>query len=675
MPLYKKKPYALVEKPNDLKPQELVFQIRFTNEIFRSYNEYLKRINLYRKNVWTCKATGKSNLTYEEALVSENKASERIQNIPIEYVAPVLRDVQFSMLNLQDLVNSIAAKFLGPFQKGAKIYGRKDGCLHPCKIVKVVEDTEKTQYKIAWLSSDHKMIEKALVNRDEFAGKDPPFSKRLLKSFIKDSTYRRFPWVLHDNLAKKHGISTAPPEELNIKVSEQNGLVVCDRKRKRSEDTLTPGPSMLGKSAVEGNENQPIKYPIDDLLVQPTEEDRLLVEKPSPCRDFNVPMGCVGDLLMVWDFCTSFGRLLKLSPFSLEDFENSICHKDGTPLLIVESYSTLLQLLINDNGKFSATIRNRKRKRKITQITWTDYLCDFLETSCTAKLAMHMSTIKRGHYGLLDIHVKLTIFQELVAQALVTDIVRDKLAEYIEEERQALSAARRDEKKSKKSETSGKEVKEEQIVNTGEADHSKSNGVILPKNNEKLLSQQGDNISTKNAKKLKIETNTTLEDGNRPSKREAHKLMNYEMKELPEMKNTEDKNEFLEREIEKRFIRTSPLGKDRNYCRYWFFRRDGRIFVESSDSTKWGYYQTKEEIDALIGSLNPKGEREKALKDQLLKIYSKICSGLQKRSKEAVQRTAMEKAAPVRRSTRVLALSRENLAAAFLKYVNKWKEI
>lgn len=54
--------------------------------------------------------------------------------------------------------------------------------------------------------------------------------------------------------------------------------------------------------------------------------------------------------------------------------------------------------------------------------------------------------------------------------------------------------------------------------------------------------------------------------------------------------------EFFEREIEKRIIRTSPLGKDRNHCRYWFFRREGRIFVENSESMQWGYYQTREEV-------------------------------------------------------------------------------
>ncbi|KAK4477747.1 hypothetical protein RD792_017008 [Penstemon davidsonii] len=708
MPLFKKQPFALVEKPEDLKPQELVFQIRFTKEIFRSYNEYLKRINFYRKRVWACKATGKGNLTYEEALVSEEKASERIQNIPIEYVALVLRHVQYSMLNLKDLVNSIAAKFQGPFSDGAEIYGRMDGHLHPCKIVKVIEDADKTQYEIEWLGSDDKTSRKELINGDDLTEKNPPFSKRLLKSFIKASTYRSLPWVLHDNLAKKHAISTAPPEELKFKISIQNGLVVCNRKRKRSEiaqnkeieDTqntgearpkkiivyqrrskLRSGSSMPEKSANEGNESpetQSIKYPIDDLLVQPTDEDRILVERPSPCRDFDVPMNCVGKLLMVWDFCTSFGRLLNLSPFSLEDFENSICYKEIVPLLIVEASSAFLRLLVKDNRNFSMEIEDKKQRVKITQITWTDYLCDFLEIS-SSELSTHISTIKRGHYGLLDIHVKLEIFEELIAHVLETNTLREKLDEYIEEQ-QALAAARRDEALDE----GRKRREEKERKKSGEGNHNMPNGSISEEKREKVYSrkkrssmnseiEQGSNTSKKNAKKQKVEIDTLLEDGIHPSKREIHRLMKNEIKESIEMRSIEQRKEFLDREIEKRIIRASPLGKDKNYCRYWFFRSNGRIFVESSDSTQWGYYRTKEELDALIGSLNPKGVRERALKKQLQKFYNKICLEIEKRLKEDSVKDIETEEAMVRRSTRVRAPAKEK--PEFLKYQNKWKEI
>ncbi|GER49664.1 DDT domain-containing protein [Striga asiatica] len=691
MPLYKRKPIAFVEEPGDLNPEELVFQIQLTKEIFRSYNEYLKRINIYRKRVWTCKATGKGNLTYEEALASEERASQRIRNIPVQYVAPILRDVQFSMLNLKDLVNSIAAKFQGPFSEGDELYGKRDGRLHMCKIIKIVEDADLTKYEIEWLDDGQKKRGKTLLNGDDLSVKNPPFSKLVLKAFIKDSTYRNLPWVLHDKLAKAHGIPTSPPEELKSQCCLQNGLIVCNRKRKKIEEPKkTAEASEKDVKCADGvnPQDESIKYPIDDLLVQPTEEDQLLTERPFPCRDFNVPMDCVGDLLMVWDFCASFGRLINLSPFSLEDFENSLRYKDSTPLLIVESYSALLHLLIKDNADFSTFIQNKKRKPKITQTTWTDYLCDFLEMTQCDELTVHINTIKRGRYSLLEINVKLVIFRELIAQVVETDTVRDKLDEFIEE-RQALAAARRDEaldegrkrrekKERKKLEANGKEVKDECKVKSGGGNNGVvPNGVAADRRSQSSggtsENEQGDSTSKKNAKKRKVETNTSPEDVNNPSKREIHKLMKNEVKESLGMKSAGQRKEFLEREIEKRFIRTSPLGKDRDRCTYWFFQRDGRVFVENSESTQWGYYQTKDELDALIGSMNQKGVRERALKKQLEKFYNKICTGLQKRSKEATRRMQMEESL-VRRSTRIRAPLGENPSHSFLKYVNKWKD-
>jgi hypothetical protein len=64
------------------------------------------------------------------------------------------------------------------------------------------------------------------------------------------------------------------------------------------------------------------------------------------------------------------------------------------------------------------------------------------------------------------------------------------------------------------------------------------------------------------------------------------------------------KVQHLETEIEKLSIRSSPLGKDRQYSRYWFFKREGRLFVETADSREWGYYSTKEEVtDDLVVNL------------------------------------------------------------------------
>ncbi|XP_028220360.1 pentatricopeptide repeat-containing protein At2g03380, mitochondrial-like [Glycine soja] len=59
-------------------------------------SDYLNRLNQYRQRVWTCKITGKSGLTYEEALVSEKHAAEKVQQIPEELVAPALRIIHYN---------------------------------------------------------------------------------------------------------------------------------------------------------------------------------------------------------------------------------------------------------------------------------------------------------------------------------------------------------------------------------------------------------------------------------------------------------------------------------------------------------------------------------------------------------------------------------------------------
>lgn len=99
--------------------------------------------------------------------------------------------------------------------------------------------------------------------------------------------------------------------------------------------------------------------------MKPGPDDQLFTDRPSPSRDFNVPMNCVGDLLMVWDFCSSFSRVLNLWPFSLEDFENAICHKDSNLVLIVETHSALLRILIKDDDEYSLALQNKKRKLKV----------------------------------------------------------------------------------------------------------------------------------------------------------------------------------------------------------------------------------------------------------------------------------------------------------------------
>lgn len=80
-------------------------------------------------------------------------------------------------------------------------------------------------------------------------------------------------------------------------------------------------------------------------------------------------------------------------------------------------------------------------------------MCDFLEICDKSKPFTCLSTIKRGHYGLLDVHVKIRILHELVSEAITTNVIREKLDEYVEKHR-VLMARKREEGRLKKQEES-----------------------------------------------------------------------------------------------------------------------------------------------------------------------------------------------------------------------------
>ena len=140
------------------------------------------------------------------------------------------------MLTLKDLANKIATKLQEHLPEGTELYGKRNNRVYPCKIIKVLaEEAGRTQYEVAWLDKDKKVTENAVLNGEDLVRKKLPFTRDVLKSFIRESTYRSVPWVLHDKLASKYGISTDPPEELRCNFSFQDGRVVRNRKRNRKE--------------------------------------------------------------------------------------------------------------------------------------------------------------------------------------------------------------------------------------------------------------------------------------------------------------------------------------------------------------------------------------------------------------------------------------------------------
>lgn len=100
---------------------------------------------------------------------------------------------------------------------------------------------------------------------------------------------------------------------------------------------------------------------MEDTLVEQGPNDAILPDRPKPSTNFIVPMESFGILLMVWDFCSSFGRLLHLSPFSLEEFEEAITW-EGASNLIAETHCAILSLLVKDGKQFYDLIRQKNKE-------------------------------------------------------------------------------------------------------------------------------------------------------------------------------------------------------------------------------------------------------------------------------------------------------------------------
>lgn len=135
------------------------------------------------------------------------------------------------MLPLKDLANMIAMKLQDCLLPGVELYGRKEDGVFPCRILKVRnQGSSKTQYNISWLGKDKEPTGNALLYEEELIKKKIPISRSMLKSFIRESTYRSAPWMLHNRLVEEHGISNDLPEELKGKFCFHNGVLVNFKK-------------------------------------------------------------------------------------------------------------------------------------------------------------------------------------------------------------------------------------------------------------------------------------------------------------------------------------------------------------------------------------------------------------------------------------------------------------
>ncbi|KAF9427188.1 hypothetical protein BGZ94_005333 [Podila epigama] len=383
MPLLKRKaikPVPLPD-PNEFEAKTPVYVMRFTNEIFTSYEDYVNRYFFYKQKTWQCETTGKSGLTYEQALESEHKAKNAVANrFPPQLRKPLLAFVQFQTTRIDAVVDDAFAHFKNKYYLNETVHVEwEDGQTYSGSIRKVLPPEEWVQIKggaekpetpgqyLIQVLDEHgkgikdmlRVADCSLLSRDRLT-----FNKNIIRKYIRECTskeaYIGAPWIVRPALARKFGIETKLPSDLQTTRDKAMKKIL-----KRKGVDPAPEMSAVKKAKKEATENakEPVTaapvveakpiivYPMEDLSLDPKALlDRPVLARPQTQMDTTIQKDLFESVIMSWQFLNSFGTSLKLTPFGIKAFEDSLSHSTVEPrsVMVAEYHSTLMNIIIQD---------------------------------------------------------------------------------------------------------------------------------------------------------------------------------------------------------------------------------------------------------------------------------------------------------------------------------------
>ncbi|XP_053384171.1 tyrosine-protein kinase BAZ1B-like isoform X2 [Mercenaria mercenaria] len=211
MPLLSKRIFNCVKPLSDVRPDEKIYTIPHTKEQLRSQEEYEKRLQLYKKRIWTCQSTGHVNLTHEEAWNSEKAVLKTLkeQFAPC-YDKPVLELVHHSTKSLDTLVDEAWLVLQQVLVVGERVLLKVKSGGKSMKAVIVKVDPagyELLPYKYSIRFENEDSVIHSVPANDLSRGDKPP-SKELLRLFIRTYAVRaghtpNSPWIVDDAQVKK----------------------------------------------------------------------------------------------------------------------------------------------------------------------------------------------------------------------------------------------------------------------------------------------------------------------------------------------------------------------------------------------------------------------------------------------------------------------------------------
>eukprot|EP00127_Corallochytrium_limacisporum_P004592 Clim_evm6s169 gene=Clim_evmTU6s169 len=464
MPLLKKTAWALKPEPKALEDGEELWEIRFTKEKFRIYEDYLKRWDQYRQRQWTCATSGRTNLTYEEALESERVASEKIKaKFPEWAIKPSLQAAHHDTRKFEKIVDTIFQDFKAHPIPGETLGYSEDPDDPDMELVTMVEIVSRPAKKLPaknesgdqQLNGDtatangSSVLQEATykVERSNDLGtltiKESaairyklPFTKDVLRNLLRDVSSRpgfpNSPLLINKELVDKHGIQGKLSKDELAKCEEylertrrkeiaiQNKLLGIKHKR-TEEDEEAEGKvrkrirkeKKLREKRKKVKEEK-IKFPIEDRDIPAKHQ---LDTKPPEASSIptELPPELFGLALSLWDFINNYSEVLMLKQFSWEFFESAVCYvdpKDQTCSLLREVIKSLLDEIYDALPKAAFSLEGEERDEDDPPVV-TRNLAHIDEVEdCLRELLVYIDDDEDQHIGLRNMKYVVNYMKE-----------------------------------------------------------------------------------------------------------------------------------------------------------------------------------------------------------------------------------------------------------------------
>lgn len=395
---------------------------------------------------------------------------------------------------------------------------------------------------------------------------------------------------------------------------------------------------------------------------------------PGTSQKFSgIPPTAIGDLLHLWEFVNAFSTTLRLSSFKLRHLEQAIVHNDRSPLLDA-CITRLMRAIIADkelaeelgvSNSVSKAV-NSRAKNAIVKILEalhhvlsfeSDEVYDEFLLSTVNKL--ENSPDKWAFYRVIEPAGKLRILRELVDYVVMTDKIRNCIADSMEHAEEEKKKAREENAANrKKLETQIKELKaelfeyrvkaglidppadsdREKYIASDAKDGTASEDNAGDSSKENGLSRKQKLVAAKREKAEEEERRTKerVADGivARLQKLKANLKMLKNLRLRNRTSACAKEGDLFDNSApapsmpfaapHEDPVRTHPMGTDRKDRRYWFFEGSGRIWIEDMKSGEWSTLHTLKGLNELLRWLSTSRPEEQQLRKRIRQRHELI---------------------------------------------------